>query len=165
MEPQKKHITWEVVTHVHRERSADWYWAVGVGTVVAAAASIYFQNYLLAFILIIGMGSIAVLSARGPREHTVRIDRRGVSLDGTFYPFANVHSFWVDVAEDEDGTAHDGYRPHLFLTTGALVMPHVMIPLDNAAHALEVRDHLREFLPEEPQTPQFSENIAEILGF
>src|SRR6185312_13761817 len=92
----EQEILWHVLTHEHKEHTTDWYWALGLLTIVGVAASIYFGNLLLALILIIGAGSIMILKIRGPREHQVRVDARGLTLDGTVYPWKSLHSFWVN---------------------------------------------------------------------
>src|SRR3989344_2146741 len=148
---QEQTIVWHVQTHEHRERSSDWYWALGLLALVGAGASIFFGNILLAIILVVGGGSIGYLAARGPREHAVKIDRRGISLDGTLYLYPTVQSFWV---EEEVGD------PMLFLTTSSILIPHVSVPLDSAAHARQVRSYLRNYLEEEEQWPHFGENLA-----
>lgn len=148
-------ISWSVLTHVHRERSTDWYWAFALITLLGVAASIFFGNYMLAIILFVGMGSIGILAIRGPREHTVRVDKRGVSVDGTLYLYRNMQSFWVEEDVDE---------PRLFLTTNGLISPHITIPLDDPTHADDIREFLQQFLQEEEQSPHFGEHLAEMFG-
>lgn len=149
-------IEWSVITHEHRERTADWYWALALLAVGGAAISIYFGNLLLAVILLLGLGSIGYLSARGPREHMVRVEKRGVVLDGTLYPFGNIHSFWVEEELSE---------PTLFLTTSGILAPRIAVPLDNSTHAAAVRTYLREqHVQEEEQQPHFGEHIAALFG-
>ena len=148
-------ISWHVQTHAHYERSADWYWALGILAVGGAAVSIYFSNILFALILLVGAGSIGALVARGPREHTVALDKRGISMDGTLYPYQSIKSFWVEPHTE---------TPRLFLTTGSLLHPHIIVPLDSAAHGAEVRSHLLQFAEEIERLPRLSEEVAEIFG-
>jgi hypothetical protein len=152
-------ISWHVLTHEHRERSADWYWTLGLGTLVGVALSIYFANYLLAVILVVGVGSICILAARGPREHQVKLDRRGITMDGTLYPYRTITSFWV-----EDHELLGERAPRLFITTGGLVVPRHTIPLDDASHGATIRQYLLQYIPEEEQEPHFGEHLAELLG-
>lgn len=151
---QEQAITWTVLTHEHKERSADWYWALGTLAVLGIGLSIFFGNILLAIIIAIGSLSIGFLAARGPREHAVRIDKRGISLDGTLYPYRSVHSFWV---EEEGGT-------RLFLSTTGFLTPRIIVPLDDVSHAQSVRTFLKSYLEEEEQHEHFGERLAELLG-
>ncbi len=152
---------WNVVTHEHRDHSTDWYWTLGLVALVGAAASVYFGNILLAVILVVGIGSIGFLSVRGPREHSVRIDKRGISIDGTLYPYPIVQSFWIDETPNVR-TGDDMAR--LLLTTNNILTPHISLPLDGAEHAASVREYLRQYVEEQEIKPRFGENIAEMLG-
>lgn len=154
-QPQEEIIAWEVLTHVHRERTNDWYWALGLTAVVAAALSIWLGNLLFGILILLCAGSIGALAMRGPREHMVEIDSRGISVDGTLYPYQTIKSFWVD--------ANPEY-PRLFLTTGGVIMPHMALPLDDADHAHTVHDYLAPRLEEVEQEPHLGEHIAHMLG-
>ena len=148
-------ISWTVITHVHKEHSVDWYWSVGIIALVAAGVSIWLGNLLFALIIIIGIGSLGMLYIRGPREHAVRVDNRGISIDGTLYPYRSIQSFWVE---------RDPEYPRLYLMTHAVVAPHVMLPLDSGAQAEQVRSHLKRLLPEVEQEPHFGEHLTNLLG-
>lgn len=145
------------MTHEHKERSTDWYWGLGLGSVAAAAISLFFGNFLFAAIILIAAGSIATLVARGPREHWVRIDSRGVSLDGTLYRYSSIHSFWV-----QPGSAER--EPRLLVSTSGIFSPQLVIPLENAIRAQNVRAFLKRFAKEEEQEPHLGEHLAELFG-
>ena len=155
-------ISWSVLTHEHRERSNDWYWALGLLAVVGIGVSIYFSNVLLAIILALGVGSIIFLSIRGPREHDVTITPRGVTIDGTLYRYPSIRSFWVSIEDVPD----DSYEPRarLFLSTPSILHPTFMLPLDSLDHAEAVRDYLLDYIEEVEQEPHFAEHVAELLG-
>jgi hypothetical protein len=150
-------LVWHVLTHEHKEHTADWYWALGLLTIVGAAASIYFGNLLLALILVIGAGSIMILKIRGPREHQVRIDTRGLTLDGTVYPWQSLHSFWVNDDPERGG-------PCIYLTTKSFLTPRLNVPLDSSEHGAQVRAFLVQRMNEEEQWPHMGEHLAELLG-
>lgn len=148
-------ISWTVITHVHKEHSVDWYWSAGIIAVVAAGISIWLGNLLFALIILVAVGSLGGLFMRGPREHAVRVDNRGVSIDGTLYPYRSIKSFWVE---------RDPEYPRLYLMTHAVVSPHIMLPLDNTAQAEQVRSYLKRLVQEEEQDPHFGEHLANMFG-
>ncbi len=154
---QGQAISWQVETHEHRERSTDWYWGLGLGAVAAAGISLFFGNILLAFIILIGIGSMATLVARGPREHWVRLDSRGVSLDGTLYRFASIQSFWIQ-AEDER------HEARMLLTTNGIFSPQLVIPLGTMTRAQNVRAFMRRHAEEVEQEAHLGEHLAELFG-
>ena len=162
-------IRWAVLTHEHRERTADWYWALAVVSLVGIGLSIYFGNVLFALIIAIGALSIGVLVARGPREHDVHVHPRGVTVDGTLYPYPALQSFWVHVEEpiyEVEVEPDEEFEPraHLLLNTHSYVHPRLTLPLIDIDHAQEVRDYLALRLEEEEQQPHFSDTVAELFG-
>lgn len=150
-------ISWQVETHEHRERSTDWYWGLGLGAAAAAGISLFFGNILFALIIVMGLGSIATLVARGPREHTVRLDSRGVSMDGTLYRFSSIQSFWV---QPEDA-AHEA---RMLVTTSGIFSPQLVIPLGHMTRAQNVRAFMRRFVQEQEQEAHLGEHLAELFG-
>lgn len=154
---QGQSISWQVETHVHRERSTDWYWGLGLGAVAAAGLSLFFGNILFALIIILGVGSIAVLAARGPREHWMRIDGRGVSVDGTLYRFSSIQSFWVQPETE----AHEA---RMLVTTSGVFSPQLVIPLGTMTRAQNVRAFMRRFTQEQEQEAHLGEHLAELFG-
>ena len=156
MPPQEQGISWEVDTHEHQDRSADWYWTLGLLALGGAALSIFFGNYLLAVILLLGGGCIGFLAARGPREHSVRIDQKGIMLDGTLYAHRNIVSFWVEEPP--------GGEPRLLVTTSGILHPQLVIPLLSTARASAVRQYLRRLAKEEEQHAHLGEHLAELFG-
>ena len=157
--PQGDEISWLVRSHEGYLRSNDWYWGLGLISLLGAGLAGFFGNFLLALIILIGGGSIGFLSAREPREHSVRVDGRGVSVDGTMYRFDSLRSFWV--SEPEDASA--GRQPHLFLTTNGVITPHLSLPLEGVSPGL-LRARLARALPEVEQGPHLGEHLAELLG-
>jgi hypothetical protein len=156
-EQEGQSISWQVQTHEHRERSVDWYWGIGLGAAAAAGISLFFGNILFALIIVIGLGSIAILVARGPREHGVRLDARGVSLDGTLYRFASIQSFWI---QPEDAS----HEAQMLLTTSGIFSPQLVIPLGHMARAQNVRTFMRRYVPEVEQEAHLGEHLAELFG-
>lgn len=152
---REQSISWAVITHVHKEHSVDWYWSVGIIAVVAAGVSIWLGNLLFAIIILVGVGSLAALYLRGPREHAVRVDHRGVHIDGTLYAYRSIASFWVE---------RDPEYPRLYLSTHALVSPHIMLPLESGAQAEQVRSYLKRILTEKEQDPHVGEHLANMFG-
>ncbi len=157
-------LSWSVLTHEHKDRSVDWYWAFGLISIVGIAASIYFMNILLAIILAVGLGTIILLTVRGPREHDVHLTSRGIDIDGTLYRYPAIQSFWVSVEHPEDETLDLDPRARLFLTTSGYLHPRIMLPLEDIEHAEDVRDYLLQFVDEEHQEPHFTEHLAELAG-
>lgn len=154
MPPQEQGLSWHISTHEHQDRSADWYWTLGLLVIVGVGLSLFFGNILLAVILLLGGGSLGYLVARGPREHQVKLDQKGISLDGTLYPYKNVRSFWVE----------ESAEPRLLISTSGVLHPQIVVPLLSPARGMAVRQYLRRFIKEEEQHPHLGEALAELFG-
>lgn len=152
-------IAWIVHTHEHKERSVDWYWTLGLGALVGAGLSLYFSNTLLAGIIIIAAGSIGTLVARGPRTHWVRVDSRGISMDGTLYPWDSVHSYHVEQFDEENG-----YHGRLLVSLKSYLSPQLVLPTEEPSRAAALRSYMKKFAQEEEQEPHLGEHLAEIFG-
>ena len=148
-------FSWDVITHVHKERTADWYWALGLIAVVAAGISMWLGNLLFAIIILVSAGSLGMLAARGPREHSVHVSERGISIDGTVYAYTSLKSFWVDNHPEQ---------PRLYLMTYGVMAPHITLPLDDQTQGEQVRSYLVSRVEEVEQEPHFGEHILELIG-
>ena len=152
--PQEQEISW-VVSAAHRERSNDWYWGLGALAIAGVIASIFFGYTLLAIIIGLGANLIGLPAAREPRYHSLQLDLRGIVIDGTRYPYAAVHSFWVE---------HETSEPRLLLSMTGILTPHFSFELGDEAQGERVRAFLRRFATEEEQGPHIGEHLAEIFG-
>ncbi len=154
-DPDGHSISLDVITHVHKERTADWYWALGLVALVAAGISIWLGNILFAIIIVISAFSLGMLAARGPREHSVHISDKGVSIDGTLYAYRSIKSFWID--------RHPEY-PRLYLMTHGIMAPHITLPLESESQGEQIHSYLKTKIEEVEQEPHFGEHILELIG-
>ncbi|MFT5352237.1 MAG: hypothetical protein ACI9GH_000076, partial [Candidatus Paceibacteria bacterium] len=96
-----KKIEWQAHEHSHIERSSDWYWIVGIIAIGIAVLSIYFDNILLAVIIILATSIAQVKARTEPQLLNFKITRKGILAGDTLYPYSALESFWViDDADD-----------------------------------------------------------------
>ena len=155
MPSSEQEISWQVASHTLREHSNDWFWGLGAMAIIGAIASVLFGNALLAIIIVLGAFSIGYLALQRPREHSVSIGPRGISIDGTRYPYKSIHSFWVE---------HTDHTPRLFVSMNGILAPHFSLYLSDTTQGDVVRRYLKRYVSEEEQGPQVGEHIAELLG-
>lgn len=148
-------LHWEAYEYEPRDKSSDWFWAVGILTVAIAITSIIFNNILFAIVILIGGFSLTIYTARKPDIIEVTIDDRGIQLDKYFYPYRTMESFWV---ENEEGS------PKILLKSQKLIMPYVVIPIEEFQPET-VREYLREHLPEVFHSESQIHKLIEYLGF
>ena len=155
MSPSEQELSWNIASHTMRERSNDWFWGLGAAAVIGAIGSIMFGNALLAIIIVLGAFTLGYLALQQPREHNVIIGQRGISIDGTRYPYKSIRSFWVE---------HTEKNVRLFVTMNGVLAPHLSIYLADTIESDTVRRYLKRYVAEEEQGPQLGEHLAEIFG-
>ena len=146
-------ISWHVDTHEHKERSTDWYWGFGLIALSGAGLSVFFGNYLFAVIILMGAASLGALLLRGPREHRVSVDPRGLSMDGTLYRWDKIDSFWVD-----------DRKVQLLVATQGILHPQLIIPLGDRGRGQNVRTYMKRHAREEEQQAHLGEHVADLFG-
>ena len=98
-----------------------------------------------------------MLAAKKPHLIHFEITRRGVAIDDVLYPFATLESFWID--EDEHG------HHSLILKSQRVIMPYIVIPLNETTQLGDIRDALLIRLEEEELEEPTSHKIFEFFGF
>lgn len=149
-------IEWDAHEYEHRERSPDWFWAVGIISVSIAIASVIFGNIIFGILVIIAAFTLSLFANRPPSTLHVVVDERGVTRGHVLYPFHSLKSFWID-------TEH----PHkkIILRSEKMFMPLIIVPLGEEVDVEELHGNLLQFLSEEFHTLPFVEKILEYLGF
>lgn len=149
-------IRWSAYEHEHIERTSDWFWALGIIAVCAAITSILFGNLLFAVLIIVAAGVIALIAQTPPELHEFEISDRGISVSGTLHSYEEVLGFWVET-ETAD-------QPLLLVDTTKFMAPNLIIPLDSVDPE-EVKEYLREKVPEVPMKEPLAHKILEFFGF
>ena len=157
MERSKK-ITWEAVDHIKIEKSNDWYWIVGIIGIGATILAIYFNNILFALLLLIGIFSIFIHTQMEPRMQKYEINRKGIAIGETLYPYSTLESFWVI---DEDGWDRD----RILIKSKKTFMQLIVIPTGEDTVPDELRDYLLEYLDEEHMEEGFIDKLTILMGF
>jgi len=148
-------ISWETLEHVHTEKNNDWYWAVGIITITAAALAFIFNNPIFGIFIVVAAFALIVHASKKPKHIRCEINDRGVVVDNVLYPFLTLESFWID--------AHE--RPaKVIIKSHKTFMPFITIFIDEVDPE-EVRDILLNYISETQHTEPLSQMILERLGF
>jgi len=148
-------IQWKAYEHTHSDKDSDWFWALGIIAVSSALVAILFKNFLFALLILVGSFTLALLSARAPRELTFALTSRGVLIDKSLFPYQMLISFWI---RDRDGD-----NPTLIIDAKRFMTPHIIAPLE-AADVEAIHEYLLDYLPEEELEEPFAQRILEKFG-
>ena len=149
-------LEWDAHEYEHKERTQDWFWAVGIITVSIAVASIIFGNIIFGIFVLVAAFSLSLYINKHPETLHMKIDSKGISRDKIYYPFETLHSYCIDIE-----------HPHkkIILRSKKMLMPLIVVPLGENVDLEKVNIILKEYLPEEYQQLPFMENVLEYLGF
>jgi hypothetical protein len=151
------HIEWTALEFTEHERSSDWYWILGIITVIGALLSILLGNFLFGIFILIGGIVIGIFASKRPDTLYCAIDGRGIYVNEEMYPYKSIESFWVSDRDPEN--------PKLLLKLDRVFSFHVIIPLGDEVDPDIIADTLGEFIEEEEQDEGPAERIMEWLKF
>ncbi|MBI5816923.1 MAG: hypothetical protein HZB09_00660 [Candidatus Yonathbacteria bacterium] len=149
------HIIWSALEYPIREKTTDWYWALGIMAIAGAVASYILGNILFSILILLGAFTVASYGARKPHMVEFEIDRRGIRSGTTLYPHSSLASFWIVEGVEES---------KILLQSGKIFMPYIIIPLGEENPEM-VREVLLNYLKEEEHAEPFAQRIMDYLRF
>lgn len=153
---QTKKYEWDAFEYEHQEKSADWYWALGIIVIVGCILCIISHNYLFAVLLAFGGGMIGYYGNEKPRPVHVELSDMGIKLDQDMYIYETMGNFWMY-------TDHRNHHRITFIT-GRKIMPQTTVTLPDSIPATEIRTYLLNFLEEKELKPNVIDLLAESVG-
>ncbi|GMQ95364.1 MAG: hypothetical protein BMS9Abin13_477 [Patescibacteria group bacterium] len=148
-------IVWSAPEYEYKEKSADWYWALSIIALSLTVAVFILGNMLFAVFILISAFTLALYGARKPHILEVKINKRGIRVNNTLYPYTTLKSFWID---------DEGEKSQIIIQSEKPLMPYIIVPLGDVSADM-VRDTLLEFLEEEEHVEPLSQKLMEYLGF
>ena|SRR3989338_2928500 len=153
-------LVWRALEYEERERSRDWFWALGVIVVTSSIAAIIFENYFFAALLVLAGVLLGFYATKKPELVTYELNPQGLVIHNRLYPYETMRSFWVQ----QQDTAMN-LRPLLFVHTARFFMPVFVIPIE-----AELAEHIHAIftaqnIEEVPMREHLSDKIMEMLGF
>lgn len=149
-------IEWDAHEYEHKERSQDWFWAVGIISVSVAIASVIFGNTIFGILVLVSVFALALFINRPPENVHVVVNEHGITRERIRYPYSTLESYWLDT---------DHPHPKIILRSSKVFMPLIVVPLSKDVDAEGLDATLAQFLPEKYHPLPFVEKILEYLGF
>lgn len=150
-------FSWDTVEYEHRDKSADWYWALGILTVVGSAIAFLTKNLLFGFLILFGGLLVGIFASKKPDPLSIEISTHGIVINGKLFYFKDITGFWM-------------YRNmfgvrKLVLKTKRNFAPIISIPIPDDVRAVELRTFLLKFMPETEIQESFTDLFLEKIGF
>jgi hypothetical protein len=150
-------FSWDTMEYEHRDKSTDWYWALGILTVVGSAIAFLTKNILFGFLILFGGFLVGIFASKKPDPISIEISTHGIEVNKKLFYFKDIAGFWI-------------YRNmfgvrKLILKTARNFAPMVSIPIPEDVRASELRLFLLDFLTETELQESFTDLFLEKIGF
>ncbi len=154
-------LNWSALEYEERERSRDWFWALGIIVVTGSIAAIIFNDYFFAVLLVLSGLLLGFFAVKKPDLIIYELNKKGLQIGDRLYPYDNIKSFWVQIGETDEINV----RPILFIHSERAFMPIITIPIEEEMareiHSFMIAKNVAEVqMKEHP-----SDKIMEALGF
>jgi len=148
-------LDWSALEYEEKERTNDWFWALGVIVVAGSITSIIFANYFFAALLVISGVLLGFFAIKKPEMVTYELNNKGLKIKNRLYPYEKMKAFFVQTER----------KPILFIKSERYFMPVLAIPIE-FGHAHGIRNILlNKEVTEEKMEEHAYEKIMEHLGF
>jgi len=149
-----KKTEWSALEYKHEEKSIDFFWALGLISVVFCIVAIWYQNYLFGVFILVAGGSLFLFTIRHPKEIMYSIETSGLTMGKDKYMWKDVVGFHIK-KEENTGFLLIKIKKYL-LPVYTIPLPFDLIP--------EVRESLTKVTPnielEESRAVKFMEKIG-----
>jgi hypothetical protein len=148
-------LSWQTTEYLHKQKTNDWYWIVGIITVSIAILAIILNDLIFGILIIVCSFTLALFASKKPAMIDVVIDDKGITVGSINYPYKNLESFWIETRE---------VNPKIMIKSKKLFMHLIVVFIQNVEPET-VHQALIKHLPEEELTEPLLEKILVYLGF
>lgn len=148
-------VEWKALEYNHKEHSVDWYWAVGLVTLVVCGIAIWTKNYVFGIFILIAGATLLLVNIRHPEQVDYSIESSGLTMGKDKYEWARIKGF--DIKKGEDISK-------LLIETNKHFLPVYTIPIPNDL-VPEVKESLQKIIPLIELNESQSLIFMEKLGF
>lgn len=148
-------IQWESPEYIQKERSVDWFWAIGLISILGAAGAIYFSNYMFAILILLSGAMFFILSIHTPKDVPYELSDSGLKTGDKKYSLKELKYF--DIQTNKESTI-------LLIQTTAKFMPLLSIIIEPSMEE-EIERELSKVIEKQEIEESFSLKFMEMLGF
>lgn len=149
-------ISWKIEEYVHRKKSSDWFWALGLITVAGAAIAVIFHDSLFAVFIIFSALILGYYAAREPQIIEIKITEEGILVRKYLYSFKTLKGFAID---------EHPFGNQLLIESTRLIIPVISVPLPKSIDIDELTAILLPHVPEKEIKEQPTHRLMEHIGF
>ena len=167
IERSEEKLIWSALEYEERDRSPDWFWALGIIVATSSIAAIIFENYFFAALLVLSGILLGFFAIKKPDTVTYELNQKGLKIRNRLYLYENIKSFWIQLGPTGETNlpAVAGLKPILFIHSERGFMPVLSLPIDESIAEDIYSIMLSKNVAEVEMKEHASEKIMEVLGF
>ncbi len=156
-----KIIEWSAFEYEEKDRSNDWFWALGVIVVAGSITSVIIGNYFFAIFIVLAGFLMWMFAVKKPEMVNYEFGEKGLKMNTRLLSYENMKAFFIQLPGEENPSLH----PTLFIKSERMFMPIYSIPIEiqNAKDTKNIL--LLKSIPEEKMEEHASHKVMESLGF
>src|SRR3989338_7020404 len=152
---EENRLQWSALEYEEKERSRDWFWALGVIVVASSLSAVIYCNYFFAALIVLSGLLLGFFAIKKPDVVSYELNNKGLKIRTRLFPYKNIKSFFVQTHKHEQGEI----KPILFIKSERMFMPIISVPID-VALAGRIRNIFLSYdVPEEEMKEHPSEHI------
>lgn len=148
-------IEWKALEYERKEHSIDWFWTIGIITVVSSVSAIWMHNYMFGVFILISGFCLILLSTQEPRELSYSLSNKGLTVENNIYLWKSLKGF--DMKKGEGKVKFLIEVDKYFLPKYTFFVPNEL--------ADEVKNSMMKFIPKIEIEESKSIMFMEKLGF
>lgn len=149
--------TWNVSEFEFKKKSNGWYWLVGLVVLILVALAVFLENYLLGFLLILGVVLMMSQANKQPIDIKIEISEEGIRIDSTMHKYEDINAFWLKEKKDDEVL--------LILHTSEAMTPIESFHVPPEIDPLELRELLLNYIQEEEIRESYTKRFMNIIGY
>ncbi len=153
--PIPENINWTLPEHEYREKTNDWYWALGIIVVAGSISSFVYDNFLFSGVIIIGGILMGYFANKKPDMISYEVNHRGFKLKNHTYPYKKIKSFYIGGEK----------KSFLFIKIDRPFLPVVYVPIEPHLSEMIRGKFLSNEIKEEEMKEHVSDKIMDAIGF
>ncbi len=150
-------FSWDTLEYEQREKSTDWYWALGILIVIGAVIAFITKNFLFGVLILLGGFLIGLFAGKENPAISVEISTRGIQINNQLMDYTIITAFWMY-------RNPSGIRK-LILKTKRNFTPIISIPIPDDIKATDLREFLIKMVPEQEIQESAIDILMERIGF
>lgn len=155
---ENKEIIWYAPEFQYHHKELGWYWLSIIGSGILFLIALWQKNLLFGIFVVIAELMVIIWAKEFPKNIRFKLSKKGLEIGKMkFYSYEELSGFHIH-EEDEDGFSE------LILKTNKRLHPYLKVLVDKNDIA-EIKDYLKNHLPEIEYEEPVSEAISRIIGF